>query len=242
MKTSPSKRYSWAGYGIAILVAVISFSFSLLAHVSDLLRTLASTPGVFALFVAIWQLWRDEVAFERKLMLQQQQQDYILATASKMAEGIFQKQMEFSEAYVVHMKEGLEKIFRSGPRLEAKKLSEELAAIRTKFSPWISLEVERKLVPLERALYQMAERLQWAINIENNPDLKAELIDQMFEIFRKVFSPPNPTKPEDADVAMMTVLEYLRSLLGVPVLTRLRQRLFDAAISRAEETAKGDVT
>ncbi len=143
---------NYIAYAISIVVIILSASLITFLPTSETVKTLFSLPGLAGLFMLLVQGWRDQVAHERNLELQQKQQEFDLAIASHMANVVFDKQVEFTEQYSSELHSIVRELFQDGPSDKALTYQKALHDIRIRFSPWISNELNEKLVPYEFAL------------------------------------------------------------------------------------------
>ena len=129
---------NYIAYVISIVVIIISASLITFLPTSETVKTLFSLPGLAGLFMLLVQGWRDQVAYERNLELQQKQQELDLAIASHMANVVFDKQAEFTEQYSSKLHSIVRELFQDGPSDKALAYQKALRDIRIRFSPWIS--------------------------------------------------------------------------------------------------------
>ncbi|MBI4795496.1 MAG: hypothetical protein HY790_06595 [Deltaproteobacteria bacterium] len=92
-------------YVICGIVFLGSFFISSYFQVDSLLREISKIPSVGALFVALFQLFRDEAAFEKQRALQADQQYFQIGATSHMANVAFDKHAAFSEEYIAQVNE-----------------------------------------------------------------------------------------------------------------------------------------
>lgn len=124
---------SWQVYTVAGVVLTLSFVTAWTLPTTEILREIMTLPGVGALFLALYQIVRDQAAHERALELQVKQQLFNLSVASHMATVAFDKHVQFSEQYLARMQQGLTELFQNGPTKESLKFCGDLADIRRAF-------------------------------------------------------------------------------------------------------------
>jgi hypothetical protein len=90
-------QLTWKMYVVAAIVCVLVVAAWLLPT-TDLIRNVIALPGVGALFIALFQLLRDEAAHVRALEIHDKQQSFNLGVTSHMANVALDKHVEFSES------------------------------------------------------------------------------------------------------------------------------------------------
>jgi len=128
-------KTSWKIY--LFLVVVFSFSVFITLLVSDVYKGLASIPATGSLIYALYQIFRDQSAFEKKKYLQQQQQIFNIGSTSHMANVVFDKHVEFVERYMEEVDRTVSSLLHDGPTREAIKLSDKLFHIKRRYAAWI---------------------------------------------------------------------------------------------------------
>lgn len=225
---------NYVAYSISILVIVASTCFVVFLPVNNEIKTVFSLPGLAGLFSLLVQGWRDQVAHERALELQRKQQDFDIAIASHMANLVFDKQVEFTEQYYSKLYSITHELFQEGPSEKASLYEKELRDVRIRYSPWISNDLNDKLVPYELALrkigdFGMLERVTRK-TIEHS-----DYVNEMFKAFKE-FIGVDPkgdiNKPQDAADA---VLEHLRDVINVFDLETLRHSAIRLATDKIQE-------
>src|SRR5437762_1785859 len=95
-------------YLVLLLVFLGSALITAAVPAYSVFQAISAVPALGALFAALFQVFRDQAAFERQLLLQQQQQAFNLGAASHMASKAFDKHSEFCEKYMaeVHLTVG----------------------------------------------------------------------------------------------------------------------------------------
>src|ERR1035437_7004578 len=63
MKTQ--MKFAWPIYSVGAIIAIFSFFTAYYLRENDMLATATAAPGVLALFGALYQIFRDNAAFER---------------------------------------------------------------------------------------------------------------------------------------------------------------------------------
>lgn len=184
------------------------------------------------------QAWRDQLAYERQQVLQDNQQDFTLGVASHMAEVAYTKHLEFCEAYSQKVHEGLHKLYELGPAEYALQLSAELFTIRSKYTVWLSEEIEQQLSPFERALRKIGADMRVATHTPPSP-ARSELLNAIMDPYLLVIGEKSPESEEEAEKTVRQALENLRKLLGTRELTSLRDVAIAAAKARITSEVRG---
>jgi len=225
---------SWKVYGVLIGVAVGSFVAATYLPTSQILRDLASIPGIGALAGVVYEIFRDQWVHERTLALQRQQQDFVVGVASHMAGVVYDRHVAFCEAYLSRTTEGILNLVSTGPSKDALALSSDLAGIRFKHAAWLSDDVERKLLPFENALRRIGA-LDGYIPSVTQEQARNRLVKEMYDSFGIVLGLDKPLTEEQAQTASSRIFDHLRDLLGISQLTKLRQLATEEALIRSAE-------
>jgi len=219
---------NYVAYGISIIVIVASACLVIFLPISDQIKTMFSLPGIAGLFSLLIQGWRDQVAHERAVELQQKKNEFDLAIASHMTNVVFDKQVEFSEQYSQKLYSVIQTMGQEGPSENTLEYSKELQRIRISFAPWVSKELNQKLMPYETALRKIGA----LATIEKlDPDRldKTDIINKMYTVFSKFLGIDfNGTESEPEDYSL-TVLEHLKEVLNIPDLETLRRNAIRSA-------------
>jgi hypothetical protein len=189
------------------------------------LTAFVSTPGVLSLFGVIYQLVRDEAAYVKQLALQSNQQRFDLGVTSHMANVAFDKHAIFCEEYVAELHATLRILIREYATALALTQANKLVAIRIKHSVWLTADIESKLEPIDLALRKMGATA-WLQG--NNPSaaVASGRLEEMHDLFADVVGlQKEEGKAVDEAIAITSILEKVREILGVRQLTELRQRL-----------------
>jgi hypothetical protein len=220
-------------YLISIVVIVISVCLVVKLPVSDSIKTYFSLPGILGLFSLLVQGWRDQVAHERTLDLQQKQHDFDLAVASHMTNVVFDKQVEFCEQYSQKLYDYVPKMFIEGPSKNALACASDLQNIRLKFSPWISSNLVNKLMPYEKALREIGalDMVKEAYGAQSGGNVDPEIIKRMYKVFMDFLGLSEKTQKEPQSAADV-ILEHLKDILDITDLEKLRHRAIKLASNR----------
>ncbi|MEN4041896.1 MAG: hypothetical protein ROW52_13080 [Anaerolineaceae bacterium] len=224
-------------YLVASLTVVFTFGATLILPIPDSYRGLITFPGLMALIGIVVEAWRDKRGHEKALELLIRQQNNSLAIASHMAAVVFDRQVEFCEAYFEKVHTTLLELFTSGPAPTALMKAKELAHIRIKYSPWLSPQIESGLLPFEKALREVGVDAQLIATRLPQPDHEM-FVQKMYDAFVKVSHITEPLGGDSPEEAISSIINHLRMVLGVSKLTKLRDQALNTATIRADALPK----
>jgi hypothetical protein len=224
-------------YIIATFSVILTFGATLVLPIPESYRGLVTLPGLISLFGIIIEAWRDKRAHERSLELLIRQQDNSLAIASHMATVVFDRQVAFCEAYFEKAHNTLLELFTTGPKAIALEQAKELTRIRTRYSPWLSPQIESGLLPFEHALREIGVDAQLIETNLPQPD-HSIFVHKMYEAFIKLSHITEPIGGDSPEEAITSIITHLRNVLGVAKLTNLRDQALNTATIRAESVPK----
>ena len=217
-----------------MIVIVASTCLVVFLPLRDEIKTMFSLPAIAGLFSLLVQGWRDQVAHERAIELQQKKNEFDLAVASHMTNVVFDKQVEFSEQYAQKLYLVIQLMGQEGPTEKTLEYAKELQRIRISFAPWISKELNQNLMPYEAALREIGA-LAMVERLDPNDLKRANIIHKMYGIIAKFLGidfEGTGTEPEDYSLA---VLEHLKDVLNIPDLETLRRNAIRLATSKIQE-------
>lgn len=224
--------YMYIGF---ILILIISFVSASLLPITETFKNIASIPGVSALFLILYKLWRDESAQNRAIELQNKQQDFILGTASHMAEVAYNKHVIFCEEYIERVEKGRQELFRDGPSRNSINIGRELVNIRQKHSAWLTKEIEDNLKPFEQALIKIGAKEHYLENAKLPiGEERTKAVDEIYKSFGLILGHENPLNEEEANIHIDKIVDKIRDILGIKILTSLRIKASDLALKRIE--------
>lgn len=228
-------QVNWKTYVIATIVCVVSFVTAWLLPISDVIRNVIALPGVGALFIALFQLLRDEAAHVRALEIHGKQQLFNLGVTSHMANVAFDKHVEFSEKYIKKMQEGLTELFRTGPPGESLRFSQDLQDIRLSFRAWLTGDVQARITPFESALREMGAIHIALEGMVPGPE-RSSNVEKIYKRFSEVAGIEHEGHINE-ELAPGRIMDQLQTLLGVEQLCRLRKAVIGGAINTLEKPA-----
>lgn len=228
---SINSKGNYTGY---ILVFVASFLTAWLLPVTEIFKGVASTPGAGALIALLAKLWRDERAHERVIELQIRQQDFVLGTASHMADVAYDKHVSFCEEYIQRVQDGLQELMRDGATKKAMNIGSDLVRVRIRHSAWLTVEIEESLKPFEMALINIGAKEHL---LENLPvgERRTQVVNEVYRFFGLILGHEKPVNDEEASMTREKIIEQIRDILGINTLTALRQKAAELALERIEK-------
>jgi hypothetical protein len=231
-----SKTYLGLG-----LVFVASVAAALLLPIDAVFKGIASTPAIVALIGALYQILREQAAFEKQRYLQRQEQFFNLGVTSHMANTAFDKHVEFCEKYMKEVHSTVATLFRHGPTKEAFENVGHFIELRREYAAWVPRDVGLQLEPFENALSRMSTQMGLAddlIGDGQSHDVRVKAIHEAHSIFKKVLQigKEDPSN-ENSVVSVEVIKERIRSILGIEELTRIREKLIRQALQLLEKDA-----
>ncbi|MCP5352617.1 MAG: hypothetical protein H6926_05450 [Chromatiales bacterium] len=223
------KKY-WLG--IASIVG-LSIGITFFAPISEVYKGISILPSVGALAAALFQLVRDHSAHHRKHELQNEQHLFNLGATSHMANTVFDKHVEFCEKYLSEVHKTVTTLTVHGPTQTALTHSGNLYTLRIDYTAWITPEIDRKLVPFERAVREIGTkaRLAEALKGESDPGGdRIKAVHEMYDIFRSLMD-IGDTDVKDEDATFVAVKHKVREILQVNDLVAIREYLVFKAAS-----------
>ena len=219
---------NYVAYIVSMLVIVLSACLVAFIPAPDSVKSTFALPGVGALFMLLVQGWRDQVAHERALEIQKQQNDFSLAIASHMANVVFDKQVEFCEKYANKLNSIVLQMFQEGPSDKTSLHENELRNIRIEYAPWVSKELTNKIKPFEFALREIGALGMLEKHLPMSPD-RAKYIERMFGIYTKFLGISMEGIPQEPESAADAVLVHFAEVLSTFDLEELRRRAIQLA-------------
>lgn len=221
-------------YLVLLLVFMGSAFITVAVPAYSVLQVISAVPALGALFAALFQVFRDQAAFERQLLLQQQQQAFSLGAASHMASKAFDKHSEFCEKYMAEFHLTVGTLFREGPTQKALDHASKLVQLKSQYSAWLTKGILDGLAPFEAALRKIgaSSYLVEALRGTNDPE-RPKAVKEMYQVFKEVMVLGESKAPtaDRADITLEAVEQRLRAILGIEQLTAIRQRLIEQALA-----------
>lgn len=230
-----NSRRIYAGLAVvfvASLAAATLFHFFPVTAVGDL----AGIPAILALFGALFRLLRDSIAFDRSVRLEEAKNRFTVGATSHMATAAFDKHVQFCEEYVAEVSGTLTFLFRRGPHKDVLEKANALADTRTKWTLWLTPEIEAKLVKFEGALRTIGAQAGLLEDLRAEGD-RIEAIKKAYGTFAAVMGwEAWRGEAVSRDLAAEGVVSGLRGVLGISELTRLRGELVKRALDNLKNS------
>jgi len=223
-------------YLVLLLVFLGSALVGVFVPTESVLREISAIPAIGALFAALFQVFRDQAAFERQMLLQQQQQAFNLGAASHMAGKAFDKHAEFCENYMAEVHLTVATLFREGPTQLALEHASNLRQLKNRYSAWLTKNILDGLVPFEAALRKIGASSYLVEALRGTADpTRQQAITDMYEVFKEVMQigEVGAMATEKTEITIEAVEHKLRAILGIEQLTEIRQHLVEQALSAA---------
>lgn len=207
-------------------VGLVSFLSALFLPISETAKTITGLPFVGALFAALFQLMRDHSTFVKEAEHQRREHAFTIAATSHMSEVVFDKHVEFSEAYVEKLHKLLEKLIPSGPTGEDLELVRPLYAVRKEYRLWISSSMAAVLDEFERKIVKMGSDYHvWEVTGGSSKSL-----ERAYELFHEIIGADEAKDENKPEIEIKKrqsynhVIEHLQGILGLDKLINLRDR------------------
>ncbi|WP_284246535.1 hypothetical protein [Thalassotalea insulae] len=223
---------------ISILVGVslAAFLAAFFLPTTEVMKGIIASPGILGLLGVLYQLMRDEAAYERNLKIQSQQQIFGLGATSHMANKVFDKHVEFCEKYLAEVYEISNKLFREGPIKEAVHFANGLYSLKLEYAAWITDDISDLLFPFEQALRELGASkgfIDSTISDERYDQERQKRISQVHEDYLKILNLSKDKKPHP-DMAVESIVRKARSILDLDELVWLRKQIIVQAKANFE--------
>jgi hypothetical protein len=201
---------TYGGLAFVFLLSVWMMSANLLGELG---KAAFTTSGVAALLGAVFQIVRDNAAFERELEMKREDRAFVLSPAAHMAQIAFDRYIVFCEEYLKTLWEILPQLVSEGPSVKVLDMSRRLMKLRENHGLWVPPDVVKKVAPFENAL--------WTIGAKSiSKDLVTS--EAMFALFQEVLDLTKAPDGTSSELVYHRVLTELQARLGIAELTVLR--------------------
>ena len=197
----------------------------------NIFRGITATPAVGALFIALYQIFREQAAYEKQLELQRQQQIFNLSVTSHMANVAFDKHVDFCERYIKKMNECIRYLVHNGPTEQALLFAKELTALRIEYMPWLTENIVKKISHYENELAKIGFKCGSVECAKTDEKFRSKLLDEIESIFSEIILGDYGSE----DVVSEKIVAHLQELLGIKELTILRQSVIREALKTINE-------
>lgn len=223
------------------VIFLASLTAAIFLPVGELGRSLATLPAVGAALGALFQLFRDQLAHDRALLLQEAQNSFSVGATSHMANVAFDKYTLFCEEYIQEIYKALLTLFREGPTPEVIRHANALYMLQQKYAVWLTTKLERDLEVFESALRRIGANAQY-INSSPGAEDREQRITTMYKTFADVMGAERMGSNEwdgkklTEELAVSIVIRRLRAILGTEEFTEMRAAIVSKAISGLRNT------
>ena len=224
-------KHDFKTYIILSGIFLLSITGSYFVPAQDILKAVMAAPGVVALLAALFQLIRDQAAYERQLEIQQKQFQFTIGAASHMANSAFDKHVEFCEKYMIEIQNSANTLFREGETPEALAHAGALYKLRESYAVWLTDEINSELEKFEGAIRRLGAEAHFIRNTtgdERYAEQRTLRIDTAFDLFHEIMG-WDKTKEINEDYAVESIQRKVKSILGIEELTGLRKHLVHEA-------------
>ncbi|TVP09298.1 hypothetical protein [Shewanella sp. KCT] len=218
-------------YLILAAVFILSIGGCYLVPANDVIKAVVASPGIVSLLAALFQLIRDQAAFERAQEIQQKQFQFTLGAASHMANTAFDKHVEFCEKYMAELQSSVRTLWREGETPEALSHAGALFMLREEYAVWLTDEINENLGKFEKALRKLGAEshfVRTTTGSEQHAEQRSRTITSSFELFGEILG-IDETQELNEDYAVEKIKIKVRDILGVEELTTLRKHLVQEA-------------
>jgi hypothetical protein len=221
------KTKKWFVYLVSALVSFISFLLAYLLPIEQIFRGFVAIPGTLALCATIYKAWKDEY-------MQNKQQDFILGTASHMAEVAYDRHVLFCEEYVERLQRGLQEIYRDGASKNSMDIGRQLVNIRQKYSAWLTKKIEDDLRPIEEALIEIGAK-EHLLDYQGVGEERNKTVERVYSLLDQILGHKKGEDDLETKMAIEDVIEIIREILGINALTELRIEATKLAVNRLKK-------
>ncbi|ODS62220.1 MAG: hypothetical protein ABS37_13035 [Acidovorax sp. SCN 65-108] len=224
-----------AKVGLYFAISLLGFlAFFIFERLGADATAWAQLPIVGGLVGALFQLVRDDAAADRAKQLEQYKQKFVFGAQSHMAQTIWNKQVEFCEAYASELDKCVAVLYADGPAKSAGNCATALFAIRRRYAVWVPADLETKLDPFEKALRDIGNSAHVADRAPGggNPELRQQHIDRMYREFAKAMGESQWLGEQlTGEAGHAVVLNSLKSMLGIDDMSALLVTLKKDAVA-----------
>lgn len=217
------------------LLAIVS---SWAVPTTEVLKGIIATPVVGVLIAALYQLLRDQAAFEKKKYFDIRKRVFDIGATSHMANKAFDKHVEFCEKYMKEVHDTVTTLFREGPSKEALNHANNSLRLRQKHAAWLTEEINTNLEPYEQVVREIGAWSGFVESTTNAPqyaEQRSRKIDEIYRKFNDVLGLEGGSGQVEETYAIESVKKKVREILGIEELTKIRKFLISEAVSALEE-------
>ena len=225
-------------YGILAAIFLLSIAGASYIDASEFLKAIVGAPGVVSLLAALYQLARDQAAYEKQLDIQQRQFQFTLGAASHMANLAFDRHVEFCEKYMAEIHKVMRTLFREADTPEALVHAGKLYKLRQDYAVWLTDEINENLSRFEDALRKLganAHLIQKTSDQGRYAEKRLIKINDNDLLFSEILG-LEETDGLNEEYAIEAIKKKVKAILGVEELTKLRTHLVVQASNFLEGT------
>ena len=221
------------------ITAVLALSLGSLFWLpgGEFVQSLSAIPLVGSLVAALFMLVRDYTAHERKLLLQESQNRFLLGASSHMANVAFDKHVQFAEEYADELHKALATLFQKGPTQDVLKHTNVMYELHQKYAVWLTNKLEAELEQFEFDLRKIGAAAGY-VDASTAQENREEIMSAMYRRFAEVMGKErmgadewDGEKISEERAASMTI-RRLRSILGSEELTEMRTSIISKSIAK----------
>ena len=225
-------------YGILAAIFLLSITGASYIKASEFLKAIVGAPGVVSLLAALYQLARDQAAYEKQLDIQQRHFQFTLGAASHMANLAFDKHVEFCEKYMREIHEVMRTLFREADTPEARVHAGNFYKLRQDYAVWLTDEINENLSRFEDALRKLGANAHFIQKTSGHGRYAEERLIKINDndlLFSKILG-LEETDGLNEEYALEAVKKKVKAILGVEELTKLRTHLVTQASNVLKST------
>jgi hypothetical protein len=248
MKHTTKRVTTYCGLALIFVLGLYAASSP---AVADSVRILAGDSAVCSLLGALFLLLRDDIAFERKLILdelsherailrderaherslktQASENAFSIGATSHMASVAFDKHVSFCEEYIAKMAEVTDQLLRIGPKEDALNFANSLLTVRIRWLVWLTPKTERSLEVFETAVRKLGSDA-WLMRNGGDMEDRPALVKRVVATYSEILGIKDADGVEvSSERTVQAVVDTLRNILGIGELTELRSKLVERA-------------
>jgi hypothetical protein len=217
---------------LGVVFALSMGAFTLVPDGRELLAGAMAAPGITALLAALFQLMRDEAAYEKIIESQAREFQFTLGAASHMANVAFDKHAEFCEKYMQELHETVQTLYREADSPSALDHAGNLYRVRRDYATWLTDRISSDLEEFESALRKLgadAQFIRTTTGHDGYAEQRSLRINRNAELFGRILG----LTVQSQEIQEQSMVEALktkaRAILGVEDLTTLREHLVKRA-------------
>ncbi len=214
----------------------LAIIFAWIVPTSDLFKGIIASPAVGALIGALYQILRDQAAFEKQKYFDGRKRIFDIGAASHMANTAFDKHVEFCEEYMQEVHSTVATLFKEGPSKEALTHANNSYKLRQKYAAWLTDEINTNLEPYEQIVRDIGAGSVFVESTQNAPQYAEKGSQKINEIYKKFNDVLCLDESQDVEetYAIESVKRKVREILGIEELTKIRKYLIKEAVDALE--------